>query len=427
MILGLEDTISARRQRAHHGAREVARRPHVLRRRQLHRQWLRGRRGDSLARPRSHLRSAPEGQPALHGPGQIDFPAIIDALADLQFKRWAVLETSSPGRLAGGRPAQEPRVHARADRGASEGVMRGARRPAVVAMMLLIAHDDAARRAGAPGEPRPPRHRRQRAQVTTARASIGPRKSRSRCSRCPRASRSRCGQARTWFATRPTSTSTATAASGWPRACATASTTPASPPATASSCSRTPTATGAPTPRTPSCRNRRSSRRSAWPSSTTRIVVSQPPDLIVYTDVDRNLRFDPAVDTPRGAAHGIPGHQPRPLAAFGDRRPRRQVALQLGQHGRAVHGPLRTDVHVDRALPCRSDRALDVAARRRKVGRHAQRRWSRLRRRLHGPDEPRRHAGRRSSGTTSATATSSRSRRSATSSRATTTTRPRAA
>ncbi len=27
-----------------------------------------------------------------------------------------------------------------------------------------------------------------------------------------------------------------------------------------------------------------------------RIVVSQPPDLIVYTDVDRNLRFDPAVD-----------------------------------------------------------------------------------------------------------------------------------
>src|SRR5262249_15027352 len=28
-----------------------------------------------------------------------------------------------------------------------------------------------------------------------------------------------------------------------------------------------------------------------------KIVVSQPPNLIVYTDVDRNLRFDPAVDT----------------------------------------------------------------------------------------------------------------------------------
>jgi hypothetical protein len=27
-----------------------------------------------------------------------------------------------------------------------------------------------------------------------------------------------------------------------------------------------------------------------------KIVVAQPPDLIVYTDVDRNLKFDPAVD-----------------------------------------------------------------------------------------------------------------------------------
>jgi putative membrane-bound dehydrogenase-like protein len=27
-----------------------------------------------------------------------------------------------------------------------------------------------------------------------------------------------------------------------------------------------------------------------------KIIVAQPPDLIVYTDVDRNLRFDPAVD-----------------------------------------------------------------------------------------------------------------------------------
>ena len=27
-----------------------------------------------------------------------------------------------------------------------------------------------------------------------------------------------------------------------------------------------------------------------------KVVVAQPPDLIVYTDVDRNLRFDPAVD-----------------------------------------------------------------------------------------------------------------------------------
>jgi len=34
--------------------------------------------------------------PHFMGEGTIDFPAIIDALADLQFSRWAVLETSSP-------------------------------------------------------------------------------------------------------------------------------------------------------------------------------------------------------------------------------------------------------------------------------------------------------------------------------------------
>ncbi len=38
-----------------------------------------------------------------------------------------------------------------------------------------------------------------------------------------------------------------------------------------------------------------------------RIVVSQPPDLIVYTDVDRNLRFDPAVDTREVLLTGFQG------------------------------------------------------------------------------------------------------------------------
>jgi L-ribulose-5-phosphate 3-epimerase len=33
--------------------------------------------------------------PHFMGQGRIDFPAIVDALADLQFKRWAVLETSA--------------------------------------------------------------------------------------------------------------------------------------------------------------------------------------------------------------------------------------------------------------------------------------------------------------------------------------------
>jgi len=38
-----------------------------------------------------------------------------------------------------------------------------------------------------------------------------------------------------------------------------------------------------------------------------KIVVSQPPDLIVYTDVDRNQRFDPAVDTREVLLTGFQG------------------------------------------------------------------------------------------------------------------------
>jgi len=38
-----------------------------------------------------------------------------------------------------------------------------------------------------------------------------------------------------------------------------------------------------------------------------KIVVAQPPDLIVYTDVDRNLRFDPAVDTREVLLTGFQG------------------------------------------------------------------------------------------------------------------------
>jgi sugar phosphate isomerase/epimerase len=34
--------------------------------------------------------------PHFMGQGSIDFPAIVDALADMRFARWAVLETSSP-------------------------------------------------------------------------------------------------------------------------------------------------------------------------------------------------------------------------------------------------------------------------------------------------------------------------------------------
>jgi hypothetical protein len=34
--------------------------------------------------------------PSEHGKGAIDFPAVVDALADIGFSQWAQLETSSP-------------------------------------------------------------------------------------------------------------------------------------------------------------------------------------------------------------------------------------------------------------------------------------------------------------------------------------------
>ena len=43
------------------------------------------------------------------GEGQIDFTAVIDALADIGFDGWAQLETDSPG-LSRGRHAPEPEV-----------------------------------------------------------------------------------------------------------------------------------------------------------------------------------------------------------------------------------------------------------------------------------------------------------------------------
>ena len=39
-----------------------------------------------------------------------------------------------------------------------------------------------------------------------------------------------------------------------------------------------------------------------------KVIVSQPPDLIVYTDVDRNLRFDPAVDKREVLLTSAPSH-----------------------------------------------------------------------------------------------------------------------
>ena len=119
-----------------------------------------------------------------------------------------------------------------------------------------------------------------------------------------------------------------------------------------------------------------------------KIIVAQPPDLIVYTDVDRNLRFDPAIDTARGAADRVPGHQSRPLAALGDGRTRRQVGVQLRQHGRDVHGSVGEDLPHLQRLPSRPRGPVHVSARSGAVRRQAERRRPRVHRRLHGPDEP---------------------------------------
>ena len=98
-----------------------------------------------------------------------------------------------------------------------------------------------------------------------------------------------------------------------------------------------------------------------------KIVVAQPPDLIVYTDVDRNLKFDPGGRQARGAADRIPGRQPRSLAALGDGRPRRQVDFQLRQHGRrrSPTSRARRSASSARTVPGRSVRSSSRTIRRR--------------------------------------------------------------
>ena len=64
----------------------------------------------------------------------------------------------------------------------------------------------------------------------------------------------------------------------------------------------------------------------------------------------------------RSAADRVPGHQPRPLAALGDGRARRQVDLQFRQHGGNVHRQVRQDLPDLRLLSSGSGRALQVPA-----------------------------------------------------------------
>ena len=50
------------------------------------------------------------------------------------------------------------------------------------------------------------------------------------------------------------------------------------------------------------------------------IYVSQPPELLVYTDVNRDLKFDPAIDKREVLLTGFNARKPRPLPALSHRR-----------------------------------------------------------------------------------------------------------
>jgi sugar phosphate isomerase/epimerase len=89
-------TRSRPRQRPHHGTDQVTGGADLLRRRQLDQGRLqRGGEIRWLGADRIcevHLKDNPH----YLGEGAIDFPAVVDALADIGFSRWAQLETSSP-------------------------------------------------------------------------------------------------------------------------------------------------------------------------------------------------------------------------------------------------------------------------------------------------------------------------------------------
>ena len=94
-----------------------------------------------------------------------------------------------------------------------------------------------------------------------------------------------------------------------------------------------------------------------------KIVVSQPPDLIVYTDVDRNLRFDPAVDKREVLLTGFQGinhdHSLHSVTVGAGR----QVGLQQRQHRRRCSPTLGQDVPRLRRLSRRPGRPVQEPAR----------------------------------------------------------------
>ncbi len=94
-----------------------------------------------------------------------------------------------------------------------------------------------------------------------------------------------------------------------------------------------------------------------------KIIVSQPPDLIVYTDVDRNLRFDPAVDKREVLLTGFQGinhdHSLHSVTVGPDGK----WMFNAGNTGGDVHRQVGQDVPHLRRLPPRPGRPVQVPAR----------------------------------------------------------------
>ena len=75
-----------------------------------------------------------------------------------------------------------------------------------------------------------------------------------------------------------------------------------------------------------------------------KIVVSMTPDIVVYTDVNRDLKFDPAVDRREVILTGITGANTI-TPALRDMRPGRPMVLERRQSRRDVHRQVGEDSH----------------------------------------------------------------------------------
>ena len=94
-----------------------------------------------------------------------------------------------------------------------------------------------------------------------------------------------------------------------------------------------------------------------------KIIVAQPPDLIVYTDVDRNLRFDPAVDKREVLLTGFQGvnhdHSLHSVTVGPDGK----WVFNAGNTGGDVHRQVGQDVPHLRLVSSRAGRPVQVPAR----------------------------------------------------------------